>query len=53
MRWLFKLIIQILANAVIIAAIAYFMPQLTFEGNLVDYLIIGAILGVLNLIIRS
>lgn len=53
MRWVFRLAIQILANAVIIAAIAYFMPQLTFNGGLIDYLIIGAILGILNLIIRS
>lgn len=53
MRWIFRLAIQILANAVLIAAIAYFMPQLSFEGKLIDYLIIGAILGVANLIIRS
>lgn len=53
MRWIFKLIIQILANAVLIGAIAYFMPQLTFKGGLVDYLIIGAILGIANLIIKS
>ena len=53
MRWIFRLAIQILANAVLIALIAYFMPQLIFEGGLIDYLIIGAILGVANLIIRS
>ena len=53
MRWIFKLAIQILANAVLIALIAYFMPQLAFSGDLVDYLIVGVILGVANLIIRS
>ena len=53
MRWIFRLVIQILANAVLIAVIIYFMPQLTFSGRLMDYLIIGAILGIANLIIKS
>lgn len=52
MRWLLKFILQIIANALAIAIAAYFVPQITFEGNLLDYLIIGAILAVANLIIR-
>lgn len=52
MKWLFKLIIQILANALAIAIAVYFVPQITFTGNWLDYLIVGAILAVANLIIR-
>jgi putative membrane protein len=52
MRRLFKFIFQIIANAIAIAIAAYFLPQITFTGDLTDYLIIGAILAVANLIIR-
>src|SRR4030042_4378682 len=53
MRRLFKLVLQILANAVSIFAAAYFLPKLiTFKGNWADYLIVGVILTIANLIIR-
>lgn len=53
MRRLFKLVLQILANAVSIFAAAYFLPKLiTFKGNWTDYLIVGVILTIANLIIR-
>lgn len=52
MRWLFKFILQILANALGIFAAAYFLDQIIFTGNWLDYLIVGVILAVANLIIR-
>jgi len=52
MRWFFKLILQILANAVGIFAAAYFIKDIKFTGDWIDYLIVGAILAVANLIIR-
>lgn len=52
MKWLLKLIIQILANALAIAIAVYFVPQITFSGDWLDYLVVGAILAVANSIIR-
>jgi putative membrane protein len=52
MRLLFRFILQIAANAVAIAIAAYFIPQITFNGSLVDYAIVGAILAVANLIVK-
>ncbi|OGZ32424.1 MAG: hypothetical protein A2V69_02280 [Candidatus Portnoybacteria bacterium RBG_13_40_8] len=52
MRWFLKLILQILANAVGIFAAAYFINDIKFTGDWIDYLIVGAILAVANLIIR-
>ncbi len=52
MKWLFKLILRILANAVGIFAAAYFITSIEFTGNWLDYLIVGVIMAVVNLIIR-
>jgi putative membrane protein len=52
MRWFLKLILQILANAVGIFVAAYFIKDIKFTGDWLDYLIIGTILAVANLIIR-
>jgi putative membrane protein len=52
MRWLFRLILQILANALGIFIAQYFIKQIIFTGDWVDYLMVGAILAVANLIIR-
>jgi len=52
MRYLGKFILQIIANALAIAIAAYFINAIVFTGNLVDYLIVGIILAVANLIIR-
>ncbi|MFZ5559257.1 MAG: phage holin family protein, partial [Patescibacteria group bacterium] len=52
MRFIFKLILQILANALGIFVAVYFIDQIIFTGNWLDYLIVGAILAVANLIIR-
>lgn len=52
MRFILRFILQILANALAIAIAAYFIPQITFKGGLVDYLIVGGILAVANLFIR-
>jgi len=52
MRWLFKFILQILANALGVFIAQYFIKQIIFTGDWVDYLIIGAILAAANLIIK-
>jgi len=52
MRWLLKLILQVLANAVGIFVAVYFIKDIKFTGDWIDYLIVGAILAVANLIIR-
>lgn len=49
---IFKFILQILANALAIAIAAYFVPQIIFEGDLLDYLIIGVVLAIANLIVK-
>ena len=52
MRFIFKFIFQILANAIGIFVVVYFFSQVIFTGNWVDYLMVGAILAVANLIVR-
>ncbi|MBD3282294.1 MAG: phage holin family protein [Candidatus Portnoybacteria bacterium] len=47
-----KFILQITANALGIALAAYFIPQIHFTGDILDYAVIGAILALANLIIR-
>jgi len=52
MRFIGKFILQIIANALAIFIAAYFIKQINFTGNWLDYLFVGAILAVANLIIR-
>jgi putative membrane protein len=52
MKFLFKLVLHVAANALAIFAGAYFINEIKFTGDWVDYLIVGAILTVANLIIR-
>lgn len=52
MRYIGKFILQIIANALAIFVAVYFIKQITFTGNWLDYLFIGAILAVANLIIK-
>lgn len=52
MRWFFRFILQILANAAGIFVAQYFIKQIIFTGDWVDYLIVGLILAIANLIIR-
>jgi putative membrane protein len=53
MRWLFRFIFQIIANAIGLAIAVYLVPQVTFTGDIVDYVIVGAILALANLIIGA
>lgn len=52
MKFLFKLALHVAANALAIFVAAYFVKEITFIGDWVDYLIVGAVLTVVNLIIR-
>lgn len=52
MRHIGKFILQIIANALAIALAAHFLTQVSFTGGLIDYLIVGFVLAVANLIIR-
>lgn len=52
MRFIGKFILQILANALAIAIASYFIVQISFSGGIKDYLIVGGILALANLIIR-
>lgn len=54
MRWLIKLILQIIANALaIFVAVNYIIPQyMVFTGGPTDYLIIGLVLALVNTFIR-
>jgi len=52
MKWLIKLILQILANALAIFLLAKYVPQIKFTGDLLDYLLVGLILSLANLIVR-
>jgi len=53
MRWLFRFIFQIIANAIGLAIAVYFVPNVIFTGDIVDYVIVGAILALANLIIGA
>ena len=52
MRRLIKLIIQILANAIGIFIAVYFIDKVNFAGDIIDYLIVGTVLALANLIVR-
>ena len=52
MRFLFKLVLHVAANALAIFIAQYFIKEIKFTGDWLDYAIIGAILTVANLIIR-
>lgn len=52
MRFILKLILQILANALAIFVAARFVPQISFNGDLLDYLIVGIVLTVANIIVK-
>ena len=52
MRLILKFILQILANALAVFAAAHFIPQIIFNGNIIDYLVVGLILAVANTIIK-
>ncbi len=52
MRFIGKFILQIIANALAIFIAVYFIKQIIFTGNWLDYLFVGTILAVANLIIR-
>ncbi len=47
-----KIIIRIALNAIALLLIAKYVPGLTFTGSWANLLIAGAVLGVLNGIIR-
>jgi len=53
MKWLFKLILQVLANALAIFLLARFLPQYVgFSGSWLDYIFVGVILTAANLIVK-
>lgn len=52
MKFLLKLVIHVAANALAIFIAAHFLKQIDFKGDWIDYLIVGAILTVANLIVR-
>lgn len=52
MNWFLKFILQILANALGIFIAVYFIKDIKFAGDWIDFLIIGGILAIANLIVR-
>ena len=52
MKLISRFILQILANALAVFIAAYFVPQIIFNGSLIDYLIVGLVLAVANIIIK-
>ena len=52
MKFILKFILQILANALAIFVAVYFVPQIAFNGDIIDYLVIGLVLTVANIIIK-
>jgi len=52
MKIIFKFILHIAANALAIFLAARFIEQIEFKGDWLDYLIVGAIFAVANLIIK-
>ena len=52
MKYIGKFILQIIANALAIAIAVYFIPSIAFTGSLIDYIIVGLILAVANLIVK-
>lgn len=48
-----KFILRIIANGLGVFAAVYFLPQyISFTGSWIDYLIIGIILAIANMIVR-
>ena len=52
MRFITKLILQIIANALAIFVAVKLVDQISFSGDLVDYLIVGVILALANIFVR-
>lgn len=52
MKFLFKLILHVAANGLAIFVAAYFIKEIKFTGDWIDYAIVGAVLTVANLVIR-
>jgi putative membrane protein len=53
MKLIFKFILHVLANALAIFLLAHFLPQyVVFTGDILDYLFVGVILALANLIVR-
>jgi len=52
MNWILKFILRILANAAGVFVAAYFITSIEFTGDWLDYLIVGAILAIANLVVR-
>ena len=51
--FLIKFILRIIANGLGVFAAVYFLPQyISFTGSWIDYLIVGAILAIANMIAR-
>jgi putative membrane protein len=47
-----KFILRIIANALAIFAMAYFIDAITFTGDFIDYIVIGIVLALANTFIR-
>lgn len=52
MRFITKLILRIIANALAIFLAARYVDQISFSGDWIDYLVIGLILALANMIIK-
>jgi putative membrane protein len=51
--FLIKFILRIIANGLGVFAAVYFLPQyISFTGSWIDYLVVGAILAIANMIVR-
>jgi len=51
--FLIKFILRIIANGLGVFAAVYFLPQyISFTGSWIDYLIVGVILAIANMIVR-
>ena len=52
MRFITRIILRILANALAIFVAVKLIDQITFSGDLLDYLVVGLVLAVANIIVR-
>jgi len=51
--FLIKFILRIIANGLGVFAAVYFLPQyISFTGSWIDYLVVGAILAIANMIVK-
>lgn len=51
--FLIKFILRIIANGLGVFAAVYFLPQyISFTGSWIDYLVVGVILAIANMIVR-